>query len=625
MQDNNIVISEVQRIKTIMTRHLLTESYVSLATDVVSKFSSKVGRVSSNFDNLFNQLRNVTSDNDAITIIAKLCDESDELLQYVAPKVLATLNSQEQQLISSLKTSFGDLIRNGADVNAVKSNTDNWIETNVNTQFTGVKDILKKEVSDYMDEVAKQVTQGAGASTRAAAKKWTDLRPLTQQELRELEKLYRAKGLGSYFKNMRKFATGVSDMMKSQDELIDETLRMIKTLDGQTDGEVITNLLSKIGDNLTTLTNKDKTNFKVIDNWIDVNVPNYKLKSMVSSEEGYKRAASLLDGTSLESWKKEYGSLMTRKGKLWSQIAEIVLPWRWFGKSITKYESSRLKKWSKIFTGEEFKEFRRWFLTGQTKGWEGFKKYSKVVGMPQAVFSVGKEWGVSWLSLAFVYGFCDYATDLLGLWLEDATYFKDRDWVKNQAMSWHNSHSSEEKNEMGNTELGKSIGGFTGFLSDMLGYTVSNVADLKVAIPGFTDNIGAMLYSITHKYENRPMTKEEGFKFKEELEELQKKAGEGMEKIKKSAEEKINKGESKLLDTDETPVEKQSETYSGTYGTTLDEFKSFLKSPAGWGNEINDLKTVNTEVINGVKYYIALDTNGKEYFYTYKNGKYIEY
>ena len=69
MQDNSIVISEVQRIKTIMTRHLLTESYVGLATDVVSRFSSKVGKVSSNFDNLFNQLRNVTSDNDAITII----------------------------------------------------------------------------------------------------------------------------------------------------------------------------------------------------------------------------------------------------------------------------------------------------------------------------------------------------------------------------------------------------------------------------------------------------------------------------------------------------------------------------------------------------------------------------
>lgn len=625
MQDNSIVISEVQRIKTIMTRHLLTESYVGLATDVVSKFSSKVGKVSSNFDNLFNQLRNVTSDNDAITIIAKLCDESDELFQYVGPKVLATLSTQEQQLISSLKPSFGDLIRNGADVNKVKLGADKFIDDNVTTPFTGVKDILKKEVSDYMDEVAKQVTQGAGTSTRAAAKKWTDLRPLTQQELRELEKLYRAKGLGSYFKNMKIFGANVSSMMKSQEELIDETLRMIKTLDGTSDAEAITSLLSKIGDNLTTLTNKDKSNFKVINNWIDANVPNYRLKSMVSNEDGYKRAASLLDGTSLESWKKEYGSLMTRRGKLWSQIAEIVLPWRWFGKSITKYESSRLKKWKTVFTGEEFKEFRRWFLTGQTKSWEGLKKYAKVVGIPQAVFSVGKELGASWLSLAFVYGFCDYATDLLGLWLEDVTYFKDRDWVKNQAMSWHSSHSSEEKNEMGNTEIGKSIGGLTGFLSDMFGYTLSNAADTFVAIPGYADNTFRMLYDITHKYENRPITKEEGFKFKEELEELQKKAGEEMEKIKKSAEEKINKGESKLLDTDETPVEKKSETYSGTYGTTLDEFKSFLKSPAGWGDEINDLKTVNTEVINGVKYYIALDTDGKEYFYTYKNGKYIEY
>jgi hypothetical protein len=80
---------------------------------------------------------------------------------------------------------------------------------------------------------------------------------------------------------------------------------------------------------------------------------------------------------------------------------------------------------------------------------------------------------------------------------------------------------------------------------------------------------------------------------------------------------------------DTTATEEQPVTEpSGTYGTTLDEFKRFLKSndPEAWGPEdYKTLTNVDNKVINNINYYRAFDGTTNEYYFTYDDGTYKQY
>jgi hypothetical protein len=75
---------------------------------------------------------------------------------------------------------------------------------------------------------------------------------------------------------------------------------------------------------------------------------------------------------------------------------------------------------------------------------------------------------------------------------------------------------------------------------------------------------------------------------------------------------------------DTTATEEQPVTEpSGTYGTTLDEFKRYLASTDGWGAEdYKTLTNVETRDINGITYYLAFDTDNVTYYYFYQDGKF---
>ena len=152
---------------------------------------------------------------------------------------------------------------------------------------------------------------------------------------------------------MRTFWKSVEDMMTKQTELMDETLSLIKTYDTITNAAQKVDIAKRIGDNIQTLTQKDKGNYKIIDEWIDTNVIDYKVKSKLKGADGYMDAAKIFDGKALEEWKKTYKVMSDRRMNIIKQANSMLNPFSWskgmmkknFGDVADGYSSQVAKKW----------------------------------------------------------------------------------------------------------------------------------------------------------------------------------------------------------------------------------------------------------------------------------------
>lgn len=502
---NKEIITEISRIHQLMGTSLIIEAvggFKSIADEILTYVSKKAGKFGDDVTDLVRKLKNATNEGEITKLIGELINANEELASIYLPKIMALIPDNEAKQIIELKKAMKGQLDGGVPLDNVIFQAKKWIDKSVITPLDGIKNIYKKELDDYLTSIANPPTPPKPPKpkpktvTDVAGQTFDDVTPLTSKDLASLEKMYRQKGLGSsFFKTMRQFSKFIKDMMSSSVTLMDETLSLIKEFSETKNAATKADLGRRIGDNLNTLTQKELVNKKIIDEWIDTNVLDYKIKAKIQSLEGYKKAANLYDNTALKEWQQNYQKLTNRRGKLLKQLNSMINPASWFGNSIKKFDGSGYwskvgNKWSKFFEGGfggDFGELKRWLITGQTQKWEGIKEYAKIYGPIKAGGNVTKEMLRSYILLTAFYSTLDYLSDFFGNEFRDSEMLNDYVWMKNQIQQYDRRIGSSTDSNTGYAPLD----GLIDFIPDVVKVFWENLFTADTAIPGFTDDFFA--------------------------------------------------------------------------------------------------------------------------------------
>jgi uncharacterized protein YqeY len=551
-----LLLTEILRQQQLMGKTLIVEQFVQLADDIITFLGKMSGKLSDETIQLTKKLGTAVSDQEVVEILSKLVKSNDEVARYIIPKIMSTLTDAELKAIADVKYYLRKQITDGKITPAAANKmAQNWADKKVVSPFDEVKNIIKKDLFDFVNNEVKKINKAkwdvtlnpniANTITGVAGKTWDEIIPLSTQELKKLEKLYRTKGLGqSFFKQLKLFGQEVVNMMTKQFKLMDETLSLIKSLDTYTNAAQRTDILKKIGDNIKFLTQRDIDNFTIIDEWINTNVLDYSIKNKIRGFEGYQKAAALLDPNSLETWKKTYGNFWTRRGNLIKQTNSMLNPRSWFGDNIAKWEGTstnakRFNKWKAFFTGPEFAELRRYATLGQTQSWKGIQNYSKQFGAVPAVLNVSKELVYSYVVLSAVMAFTDYITDIFGNLVRNVPYLNEWGPVYKQILSY----DEHIKKEDSNNSIDE-IEGYLLFGQDMWNYYLDELKSLDGDFPGFSDDFGSLLkflreFAWTKEDVDKIIAQSE--KAKIEAQKAQEKVVDDAEKLGKRASNTMNK------------------------------------------------------------------------------------
>jgi hypothetical protein len=549
MKKNKILISEISRIQSLMTGNLILESWVSVVDDILKYAGKFTGKLSVDTEKLLAKLSKAATEDETVKILADIANSSDEMAEIILPKVMATIDPKASKAIADFKSLLKDSINQGLDPEIAKASAEDWVKKNVQTNFNGVKKIIEKDLFDYVDNISKKTSPNPipkpkikpKTITDVAGQSWENVEPLSIDELKKLEKTYRQKGLGkSFFRAMRQFAQNVTGMMTSQYELMDETLSLIKSFDTVQNAAQKYDIAKKIGDNIQLLTNKDKANYQIIDEWIDSNVLDYKLKSKLKGIDGYTKAAKIFDGAALKAWKENYKTFSKRRLSLLKQVNSMINPASWFGGAIKKWPGDSwgykvFNKWKSFIKGPEFSELRNYILTGQTQKWSGIKKFKEEFGFIPAIGNVTKELVYNYVILSLLYGVLDYITDIFGNIVRDVPYINEWGVIQNQIDSYDAHIKNDEHDGV------KAIKGWQHFIGDIGDYSFEELKDMRVAFPGLIDDFGILWDSLRTK----KIDKEEAQKISEEAEKLKRNVKNEMEKIQKKGSQVVETYSSK--------------------------------------------------------------------------------
>jgi hypothetical protein len=538
-KNNKILIYEIAKMQKLMTGTLILEQFTDLIDDVLVFAGKLAGKLPDNVERLISKLSKTATEEETIKILADISKSSDELAQIIVPKIMATISDVERKYINDFKLLIQDAINNGMDVDRAKASAEDWVEKNVKTKFEGIKDLIKKDLTDYTDNVARKVNTPKPSTPKPSTPKpnnitditgqsWESITPLSPDELKKLEKMYRQKGLGqSFFRAMRTFWKSVEDMMTKQTELMDETLSLIKSYDTVTNAAQKVDIAKRIGDNVQTLTQKDKVNYEIINEWIDTNVIDYKVKSKIKGADGYMDAAKIFDGKALEEWKKTYKGMSDRRFSILNQANSMLNPFSWskgmmkknFGNVADGYSAQVAKKWKAFVKGPEFAELRRYILTGQSQSWKGIDAFRKEFGFIPAMGNVTKELAYSYVALSVMLAVIDYVTDILGNQVRNVDSINDWGLIKKQIESF-DEHINKEKTNT-ESQIEKSGKGFLEFLGDLSDYGIDELQNINVGFPGLIDNFFAWFEELRNgevSEENAEKLEEQGKNLRKDTE-----------------------------------------------------------------------------------------------------------
>ena len=613
-KNNKILIYEIAKMQKLMTGTLILEQFTELIDDVIKYAGKLAGKLPDNVEQLIAKLSKVATEEETIKILADIAKYSDEMASIIVPRVMSTISDVERKYINDFKLVLKDAIENGMDIERLKGSTDNWVNKNVKTQFDGVQDIIKKELTDYVDDVAKKVNTPKPPKpptpkpkpnniTDITGQSWESITPLSSDELKKLEKMYRQKGLGqSFFRSMRTFWKSVEDMMTKQTELMDETLSLIKSYDTVTNAAQKVDIAKRIGDNVQTLTQKDKVNYQIINEWIDTNVIDYKVKSKIKGADGYMDAAKIFDGKALEEWKKTYKGMSDRRLSILKQANSMLNPFSWskgmmkknFGNVADSYSSQVAKKWKAFAKGPEFAELRRYILTGQSQSWKGIDAFRKEFGFIPAISNVGKELAYSYVVLSVILSFIDYVTDVLGNNVRNFDSINDWGIIKKQIESFDEHINKEKTNN--ESQIEKSGKGFADFFGDWKDYGIEELGEIEVAFPGLVDNFFAWWGELRN-----------GEASKENAEKLEKQGENLRKETERARQEIIDRGKKTIETYSSDLFYREYPCYSSVLDTNYNE-DGFIK-----GVKVINPKTINLRG-NTNEIYVAFLRNGNWYF-----------
>jgi hypothetical protein len=160
---NKSIITEISRINQLMGTSLITEAsggWKTIADEILTFVAKKTGKLPDDVTNLINQLKNASLDDDILNILSDLTKISDEMSQIIIPKVMSTITDLEKTYISDVKNFIEENLKNKTiQIDMAKKMVDNFVEKKVITNFKGVKDIIRKELNDYIDNVVSKINE----------------------------------------------------------------------------------------------------------------------------------------------------------------------------------------------------------------------------------------------------------------------------------------------------------------------------------------------------------------------------------------------------------------------------------------------------------------------------------
>lgn len=431
------LITEINRYRELMGLDLISEQWPpkTLTDDVAAwlgKFLGRVRNVSAVFEENANKIRNFTKDpnkypmteDEIASAWAKMIDESAEFGDYIIPKILNSLDTDTKLAFKEFKQNIRDYTKTPYATKEKAKETIDWFATpNKQTgkppiESERLRNIIRKDLEKFIDEefanVAKlnkpPTPKASGNYIRTTSEETPET--LTTEKLKQLNRLNR----GFWSKTMKFMQTWV-DTFTGYNKLLDETLVLINSYrnykgDAQAQGDIMDRILT----NVETIARKEKQAFDDLNRWIDNEIAPHDsaLASELRRKSPWRRAESLMDGTMKAEWIKTHGTGWQRTKNLWKQFFSLGSPTNWFGPRFkTKWAPNSEKgdwvwgravanKWAGILKGPEFKEFRAWATSLQTKNLDALRDEAARLGLPLTtanlalnyIYGMLKFWGV---------------------------------------------------------------------------------------------------------------------------------------------------------------------------------------------------------------------------------------
>ena len=148
-----MLLEEILRIQELMGKNLITEQTIwSALTKIVRDFADNTASLSSKYADDFTRLATAKTDEEAISILAKLANAEKQFSDIILPEVMSSLSDE-------VRTELGQIIKMAEDQLAggtPRAVVDDLVEKRlkaINSPFEGVRDILRKRVKDSLDSV----------------------------------------------------------------------------------------------------------------------------------------------------------------------------------------------------------------------------------------------------------------------------------------------------------------------------------------------------------------------------------------------------------------------------------------------------------------------------------------
>jgi uncharacterized protein YjgD (DUF1641 family) len=400
---------------------------------------------------------------------------------------------------------------------------------------------------------------------------WDNIVPLTQDELKVLGK--NNKGFFSSWKNLQML---IKDTFNSKLENSKELMSLMKTF-GEKGTINIESQAQRISDLMTTMGQKDKEFYRLIERWIDENVvgpDTLKIRTELKSLGGLDKAKKLADGTTAKEIDEAYKDLISRRSDLLEQRWDIFTKW---GKSWKNKYDPEMGKLRTILKKPEFKEFRNSLKLGTTLSFNDYIRIGRELGIPVAFWRFGKE-------VVFAYlVFNIYKSVIETLW-EALTFYAFQNWETFQTdliarqftddegelelIRAKNDELSEEWRALGRT-LGQNYLEALTEIEDLPGIIFNEVAVYPAKLFGYLTGTGK-------KFND------------EELNDLL---------------NKIQQGKKRIEDAKPKLQQPEQETQTTTYAKDIESFKNFLTA-----------KNIDSsDAYYDIKFDIFYDGRGGEY------------
>lgn len=520
------LVVEIERYRELMGLRLLSEQPASILDDVVKfakNFKSELNVVKSEFDSAFKALEKHKngvvrlSDDELVTNYSKLANSYPEVADELAPLIISNLDDTLKNQIRQLKIDIQDFKSAGATEAEVKRYIDDlFANGTINSPIDQVETLLKNDLDDFKSGVFGTRQVQSSQKGGFINVKPDDIPNIGPSELERIQKLYRAKGLGSLLQPITKMRQAWSDFFTSSTKLIDETLSLTKSWSsGELNPSQKNDLLKRISSNLENLAKKDARIFDDYNLWLETYIKpiDYRLYEKILKTEGYKKANSIYTGTALQEYEKNVLTYSQRRKLLAEQIKDVFYPSRWFGKNMLSRlktagkdsKISKWEKWGKILnpSSAEFAEFRRWLLYGGTRTPQQYIEYGNKLGW----LGLGKDlflnylrrilWWNLWISVLDLVTdfasipFAESEWDYMDILKKNYSSYQDRAITKLLDINLE-----PEKDDSNMESLLK-------FMSrigvNIPIYYTDNLFQLQTAIPGIIDDVAILVQNMTRK------------------------------------------------------------------------------------------------------------------------------